>query len=224
MKFEAKHLIRWGIPGWVFLMWLLFAFGIINPLLFKNLLLKDLIKSLGILVTLASIGVPIGYVISQFYFSTNWVIGKNLDMSSVTKKVKNFPYPENWEQLDKKEEYFFIEYLWQSQLSKMSVEKRDYIAGRYSHFLRTIHGIGTLLYSSGFSFLIFIILMIKVKVDPYYFLLVLFQLVFIILTYINYQYYSKNLKSFQGYFLNEFINLKEENNNEEENNDETPSI
>ncbi|MGC9934908.1 hypothetical protein [Priestia aryabhattai] len=222
MKFESKYLIRWGIPGWVFIMWLLLAFITVNPLFFKDLLLKDLVKSLGILVTLASIGVPVGYVISQFYFSVSWVRGKDLDMSDLMGKVQNLPYPDSWNE-DKKEQYFFIEYLWQSKLSNLSIEKRDYIAGRYSHFLRTIHGIGTLFYSSFLSLLVFILFIVSVKFELYYLFLITVQVIFLYFTYQNYKYYSKNLKSFQGYFLNEFINSKEDTSNKEENSSETPS-
>ncbi|PFK99263.1 hypothetical protein COJ01_19945 [Priestia megaterium] len=207
MKFESKYIIRWGIPGWVFIMWLLLAFIIVNPLFFKDLLFKDLLKSLGTLVTLASIGVPVGYVISQFYFAFSWVIGKDLDMTSLLKKVENFPYPRNWED-DKKEQYFFIEYLWESKLGSLSTEKREYIAGRYSHFLRTIHGIGTLFYSSLFSLFVFILFIVNVKFELYYLFLITIQVVFLYFIYKNYKYYSENLKSFQGYFLNEFINSK----------------
>ncbi|PEP74099.1 hypothetical protein COL32_08890 [Bacillus pseudomycoides] len=208
MKFETKYLIRWGIPGWVFIMWILFALIIVNPSLVQNLVLNDLVKSLGILVTLASIGVPIGYLISQSYFAIKWVLRKDLKINSITDKVENFPYTETWGQ-DEKEDYFFLEYVWQSKLSGMVVEKRDYIVGRYSHLLRTTHGIGTLLYSSILSLAV-ILLVFKLKFELYYLIFIGVQCSLIWLMWKNYIYHSENVKRFQGYFLNEILNTTEE--------------
>lgn len=65
--------------------------------------------------------------------------------------------------------------------------------------------------------------MIKVKFEFYYLFLVTIQAIFLFFTYQNYKYYSKNLKSFQEYFLNKFINFKEDTSIKNELGNESPS-
>ncbi|MGG3437001.1 hypothetical protein ABER96_08765 [Bacillus subtilis] len=73
MKFETKYLIRWGIPGWILIFWLLYEFLFlkgINPLDSK---MADIKTGLTLLLSLTAIGVPIGYLLYQLYFGIAWV-------------------------------------------------------------------------------------------------------------------------------------------------------
>lgn len=91
MKFETKYLIRWGIPGWVFATWL-FIVLCITVDDFTKLLTdpQNLSKILGILITLLSLGVPIGYIFQQIYFAWEWKNdSKNTKLKPITSKIKN---------------------------------------------------------------------------------------------------------------------------------------
>lgn len=63
MNFETRHILRWGIPGWFFLINVIIGtlsvFG-------YNMLMKDNFIIHSIIITLA--GVPLGYIIHQPYF------------------------------------------------------------------------------------------------------------------------------------------------------------
>ncbi len=55
MKFETKYLIRWGIPGWILIFWLLYEFLFlkgINPLDSK---MADIKTRLTLLLSLTAI-------------------------------------------------------------------------------------------------------------------------------------------------------------------------
>ncbi|MEC3614251.1 BA5345 family protein [Bacillus stercoris] len=60
MNFETKYLIRWGIPGWVFLLMSLWPFVIFS----KGVPVNDPVKSVSFIFSAA----VIGYLIYQIYF------------------------------------------------------------------------------------------------------------------------------------------------------------
>lgn len=185
MKFETKHLIRWGIPGWVFAMWFfIVAIVTIEPLTAILIQGTNFIKIFGILITLLSIGVPIGYLFHQLYFAWEWISKERFffffkrqppekflwkfDRKVPYKFLFLFPRPKPLETLkpikdkikdykDKgnfHEDYYYIEFLWHKLLLEAEEEKRNYIIGRYRYFLSTIHGLGSLLYSLATSLIL----------------------------------------------------------------------
>lgn len=68
MSFETKYLIRWGIPGWVFIFWLFFYFS------FTQNNYSEFVKNVPLLISLIVAGVPLGYLIYQIYFVFFWSI------------------------------------------------------------------------------------------------------------------------------------------------------
>lgn len=80
MNFDTKYLIRWGIPGWVFIM--LISLPIL--FLYHDELLKfkiDISKTLGLFVSLAFFGVTIGYIMQQIHFSNSLIGGLKINKS-----------------------------------------------------------------------------------------------------------------------------------------------
>lgn len=220
MKFETKYLIRWGIPGWVFVTWFfIVAFGTIDPL--TSFLIKgtNLTKIFGFLITLLSIGVPIGYLFHQIYFAWEWnnkrkkfffLKRKNDILQSIISKIENYT-----DLNDFHENYYYIEFLWHNSLLKVEQEKRDYIIGRYRYFLSTIHGLGSLMYSLATSFflLIFFFHSIDGWLEITGLILVLIAHTFLFFgVYHNYKYYSRNLIVFQANFLEEMMKTQTDNN------------
>ncbi|WP_045522740.1 hypothetical protein [Neobacillus niacini] len=185
MNFETKYLIRWGIPGWVFTTWILIAaFSVIDPL--TDMLINEMnfIKIFGLLVTSLSIGVPVGYLFHQLYFSWEWISKERFFFFFKRIPSKKFlwffkrrepykflflfkrpktlnslePIKEKIENYQDKgsfhEDYYYIEFYWHKLLLSAEEQKRNYIIDRYRYFLSTIHGLGSLLYSLATSFVL----------------------------------------------------------------------
>ncbi len=208
---ETKYLIRWGIPGWVFILLLsLMTYLVFHPQI--SLKEVNLVDVLGLLVSAGFVGVPIGYLFHQLYFSYNW-LGKNRIFDAAVKlvddqtKIKGPGWGMNGH-ID----YYKFEHIWQKELLKIADDKRNYLAERYRHLLTTIHGLGALWVSLASS------LGINLIISIYHFreiekmslslliLLALFNGYLLLAVHKGFNYYSSNLNHFQGYFLNAFFN------------------
>ncbi|MBR0601175.1 hypothetical protein HF695_02550 [Bacillus safensis] len=210
MNFEAKYLIRWGIPGWMLIFWIVtfLVSTYYNEILSKFNFL-DLGKLVGVFISLGVFGVALGYIIHQLYFALNWITNKTRIFENALKEVDDFPKPENWGDNSNKD-YFYFEYLWHRNLLELNEEKRTYIVGRYRYLLSTVHGLGTIfvshLLSLFFTILsaiyIFGISSIPLRID----FLVALQIVIILVVLLNFNYYSANLNYIQGKFLNTMLN------------------
>ncbi|MCK1996450.1 hypothetical protein MPH47_04215 [Psychrobacillus psychrodurans] len=224
MNFDTKYLIRWGIPGWVFI---IFVGGVFICLRYSHL--KDITINIsgifGLLVSLGFFGVTLGYLMHQIYFSINWnskkknehrIIDEAVGLVDKKEKIKN--YNNHIWGNDYHSDYYLFEFLWHNELLKLKEEKRNYIVERYRHILSTTHGLGALrisligalvmnipMYILGFfnsekTFLVFL---------PVLIILVNYYLV--VVTKKGFFYYSSNLNHFQGYFMNEFMNNEYDN-------------
>lgn len=206
MSFETKYLIRWGIPGWILI---IFVGGLLlleNKVYFENIT-SSTSTSIGLLVTLGFFGVPIGYLMHQIYFSWHWVIKRKRIFDDSVKLVNDSskiitPY---WNKNDE-EDYFQFEFIWHKELLKLERSKRDYISERYRHLLSTIHGLGALIVALGLSFTFGLVWgYFNKDLNS----LLLFYLVITgFLTFAcikGFNYYSSNLNHFQGNFFNVFF-------------------
>ena len=129
MNFETKYLIRWGIPGWLFLLalgpYVIWEYGEYLTDTFSN---KNLIV-LGTFVTLA--GVPLGYFFNQIHHLIGWVL---------IRKPKG-----GWDN------YFEQEIEVDNLLAK---EKNEHYRERYRYLLAKKHEVGSVLWSFIFAFII----------------------------------------------------------------------
>ncbi|MGW6666333.1 hypothetical protein [Peribacillus sp. NPDC055009] len=212
MRFDTKHLIRWGIPGWVLIFWLFYEslfIKNINPLE-SNLL--DISKGLTVLISLAAIGVPIGYILHQIYFGFTWAVNKNKNYHEVADKIgEKFPKHDEWGQ-NPHEDYFQFEYVWHAMLINQDAETRKYLEDRYRYLLSTVHGLGALAVSSGMSMIgtIFISSFSDFHFADIQFYIYLwsgfvFQFAILLSTLLNYSYYSNNLRAFQIKMLKTYL-------------------
>jgi hypothetical protein len=223
MRFESKYLIRWGIPGWVFSMWifiyLLICFDDLRLMFNTN---TNSIKLLSFFITLAGIGVPIGYLFHQIYFSFDWVRrnknffffkknGQPSEFDTIIDKIGS-KFPKwDWKKKTFTENYFYIEFIWQKELLLLPEDRRNYLSDRYRHFLSVIHGLGSLNYSLLTSLAIGIVIIFEpTLIDGptergIMGLFIFFHLGFITLVFFNINYYSRNLINFQAEFLHEMI-------------------
>lgn len=206
MNFESKYLIRWGIPGWIFVFWVIIYFLVAYYDVFsKHINLKDFGKLIGLFISLGAFGIIIGYIIQQIYFGVNWVLNKNRVFDHTKKLVEKFPTPANWGK-DDKVDYFYFEFFWHKELLSLDEPTRDYIVERYRYLLSTIHGLGTTVLSHILAFGLTIGLgLFKFGIVnlPWSLIFInLTQLLIALIVFGNFVYYSANLSYLQGYFLN----------------------
>ncbi|GKV68898.1 hypothetical protein NCCP2716_13960 [Sporosarcina sp. NCCP-2716] len=209
MNFEAKYVIRWGIPGWVLIFWLLYGVVFIKGINPLDSGLIDITKGATLLISLAAIGVPIGYLMHQIYFGILWSLNKKRKYEDMISEIgENFPKGSNWGE-DNIKNYFQLEYVWHSFLLSKVKESREYIEGRYRHMLGTIHGLGTLLVCSALSAIGFTIISIGTSIDlitnPFFWIGLTFQLAIFLSAVVNYNYFSHNLRAFQTKMLKEYF-------------------
>ncbi|MBM7694014.1 hypothetical protein JOC77_003458 [Peribacillus deserti] len=139
MNFDTKHLVRWGIPGWIMIMMLgpfiSFAFeGLSNILTSKNTV------AIGAFLTL--IGVPLGYLLNQIHHSLFWVLPRR----KLLRKIDRFRKKGSWNQYFINEinidEIFFFD--------EIGKKKKE----RYQYLLSRKHELGGVTVSLGITALI----------------------------------------------------------------------
>lgn len=72
MNFDTKYLIRWGIPGWIFILTISLYFFFFAD----DKTLTEFANKNGFFVgiTFALIGIPLGYIFNQLHMYIDWVI------------------------------------------------------------------------------------------------------------------------------------------------------
>lgn len=209
MNFETKYLIRWGIPGWVLIFWLFYQILFwkdINPL---DSSFVDVSKGLTLLISLAAIGVPIGYILHQIYFGLVWIINKNRNFNVIANKVGDkFPKHSEWGE-SKNEDYYQLEFVWHSMLLSQDEEARKYLEERYRYLLNTVHGLGALFMSSLASLIGTMVIIFSNFLDAqfgaFFWIGFVFQMAIFLSSLVNYVYFSNNLRAFQIKVLKKYL-------------------
>lgn len=103
MNFDTKYLIRWGIPGWIFILIMsLYFFFFADDKAITEFTNKN-VFFVGI--TFALIGVPLGYIFNQLHMYFDWVERTDWDdffkheISIDEYFVKEKGYPERYRYL-----------------------------------------------------------------------------------------------------------------------------
>lgn len=218
MKFDNQYLVRWGIPGWT----IIFGFGIYIALTFnfKESLLNGLIKDsaglLAVMFSLIIVSVPLGYLLHQIYFYFDFYSKrkKTKVINDVLKHYQLFIKPPNWYRLTLNEKYFLLEYEWHVSLFKVEDGRRDYIAERYRYLLTTKHALGVLRFSLGIVIALVLgyqILYLQWEHLIGFILYSIFLLITFAITWLNFKYYSQNLNTIQGKFMEYLTEINNEN-------------
>lgn len=187
MNFDTKHLVRWGIPGWI----LIIAIG---PFIFFNyqneiVSIIDTVHLLAIGAFLTIIGVPLGYLLNQIHHALFWVLF-------------NKQYKDN-------REYFRHEILIDTLF--MQGEKGKFMHERYRYLLSRKHELGGLTVSLGLSSLIILVIKINESVNKtwswVYFLIIF---ILFLLIWKSRDYSSENLDEYFDYYIEQSKNIPEE--------------
>jgi len=212
MNFETKYLIRWGIPGWVFVLNISLYFLFSGSAEVQDFFLKtnNATEIIAIAASLTILGVPIGYIFHHIYFACYWLICTKHRKRQI-RKTKRMVINQDifwghgaWKGHD---EYFNVESAWHKVLIESSKDesersKRDYVVERYRYLISTIHGHGALIVSIIFSIGLLAVCMYKFQGYVAGSILGILNLFLLILLIKTFRYYSDNLTYFQGYFFN----------------------
>ncbi|MCP3763885.1 hypothetical protein NLX67_16050 [Domibacillus sp. A3M-37] len=214
MNFETKYLIRWGIPGWVFIL-----FSYVTYISYENTTFLGteftVPQLLGILISLGFVGIVLGYLMHQIYFSLNWIFSKQ--SSKIMSKIIALIDDEDdlgirKHEFDHHRAYFTFEFYWQKQLLLIPEDKRNYIAERHRYLLTTIHGLGALVVSLGLSLISVGVIIFRHELNWFTFAIIFILGYLFFSVFQGFRYYSDNLIHFQANFINSFVKkeLKEE--------------
>ncbi|TWM95072.1 hypothetical protein CHCC14598_2224 [Bacillus licheniformis] len=210
MNFETKYLIRWGIPGWMFIFWIAVYFVLTKfDYISTHIKFSEIGTLVGLFISLSAFGVVLGYIIHHLYFVINWIVSKSRVFDNAIKRVTNFPYPSGWKE-NNNNDYFYFEFLWHKNLLEIEEEeKRTYIVERYRYLLSTIHTLGTVLISHLLSAVFTIVATMWIygfsshplRIDVMFGI----QVIIILVVLSSFKYYSANLNYFQGSFLDKML-------------------
>jgi hypothetical protein len=179
MNFEAKHLIRWGIPGWVYIT-IVFSYFLIDE---KQMLLSYLkqfnISFVGLTALLTGSGVVIGNIIHQISMYFGFVL--------VT----------NWKK------YFNEEYKVDKLIMKNEIGKE--IQRIYSYRLGQVHALRGLSTSCILSCITLIVLFLINDFSIGTLILFIGNLILALIVLTNHHYFKKNLEFFNKEIKKEYI-------------------
>ncbi|WP_427108643.1 hypothetical protein [Lysinibacillus xylanilyticus] len=167
MNFETKYLIRWGIPGWIFILALtpyvsvLYFDEISKTFSNRNLLV------IGTFLTIA--GVPLGYFFNQLHHLIGWVF---------LRKPKK-----GWDK------YFKEEIEVDNVLAK---EKNEHYRERYRYLLAKKHEVGSVL-SSFIVALIIVLLTSLSSMSTFEFWYSMILIILVVFWYFLRDYASANI-------------------------------
>lgn len=194
MNFDTKHLVRWGIPGWILIM-------ILGPFIFFQFQneIGEIIKAnnalaLGAFLTI--IGVPLGYLLNQIHHSLFWVIRK----FRVSREIKR---QNEWYK------YFRQEIMVDKLFFKDEIGQRK--KERYQYLLNRKHELGGVTVSLGIVCLVQIAVIIFKKTIQEWSLIYFFiSFSLFLIIAISRWYSSKNIDKYFEQYVKESESLDEE--------------
>ncbi|QPA31360.1 BA5345 family protein [Thermaerobacillus caldiproteolyticus] len=170
MNVETKHIIRWGIPGWIYIISLISYFIFSTPELLVSLKTKYGLTILSLSAILAGIGVPVGYLIHQISMLFGFVISHKWD------------------------KYFKEEYDLDSKI--IGADNGEKIRERYRHLLSRVHELRALKYSNGLSMLTVVAILYLYSNTLAGLIISAINFLFVIIVHVNQKYFEANLKFF----------------------------
>ncbi|MEH7392584.1 hypothetical protein [Bacillus sp. JJ1474] len=188
MNFDTKHLVRWGIPGWILIM-------ILGPYIFFNFQneINDIIKTIDPLALgafLTIIGVPLGYLLNQIHHSFFWVVPK----FRFSRRILN---QEVWNDYFSKE-ISLDKLFFKDEIGKMKKE-------RYQYLLSRKHELGAVTVSIGIALIVIFLVnkMLNVNFGNWSWWYFWGVFVLFVIIFISRWYSSKNIDKYFEQYLSE---------------------
>lgn len=192
MNFDTKHLVRWGIPGWILIM-------ILGPFIYfqfqvdiEKMIKESNTLALGAFLTV--IGVPLGYLLNQIHHSLFWVIKKISFSKKILKQDKWYEYFRQEIQVDR---MFFHDDIGQ--------KKKE----RYQYLLSRKHELGGVTVSLGIVCIVQVVVNRQTDtMDGWSLIYLIGSLILFIVIAISRWYSSKNIDKYFEHYLKESANPK----------------
>ncbi len=168
------QILRWGIPGWVFLAtFTVFKLAAVNYQLdvFLRAISDNPAAITGVSAFFVALGVPIGYLIYQIYFWLKWTFaGKRMYLAVIGIRVLE----RTLSMKNKRDDWKLVERHFDHMMSVVAAKKEinlEDLARRYewysSRTSRT-HGLGSSIIAMILGLIIFILLSIGTEQNWYY--------------------------------------------------------
>lgn len=207
MNFDTKYLIRWGLPGWIFILYTA-AYFIEKDSINIWAITKDSGQATVSILAAIPIGIVVGYLIYQLYFMMLWLNINAYKPVISEKALKKMGYA-----VPKKDSYFFIEFMWHRTLSKLdNPDEMNYLSERYRHLLTKKHESGSLFISLCGCSAVSIIAVVNYfngLVDVSFLCLGVLNFCLLIYTLLIFSYYSRNADYFMAENLKDLLEKKE---------------
>lgn len=185
LNFDTKHLVRWGIPGWIMLI-------VLGPYFFfyyeeiREVSTSANLVAVGAFLTVT--GVPLGYLLNQIHHSLFWVYPRRKWLSKITKKGSWNQYFINEINMD---ELFFV--------NEVGEKKRE----RYQYLLSRKHELGSVTVSLGISVIIIFINNVHHKDSVWSWIYWVFVLLLCFVVWNSRNYTSSNIEIYYQHYLYE---------------------
>ncbi|AHZ16290.1 MULTISPECIES: hypothetical protein [Bacillus] len=189
MNFESKYLVRWGMPGWVYMIFVTAFYAINHPDQFFQKLNSEDFPLVGFVAFAAAFGIILGHLIHQVSLFFGFVL------LQYTKKNKR------WRR------YFRKEF----KIDKRIIEEGEIgakIKDIYSYRLGQLHARRGLLASLILSFITIIVMVLYIDtsyINDKTLILSAINGLLIMIMLINYHYFDRNLDYFMTR-INDFEN------------------
>lgn len=203
---NENQFIRYGIPGWTFIIVIVNYWIISNGFTFNSILDKNY-NFVGPVTFIIGAGLPIGFLIYQLYFQFDWLAHLILKISS--KILTNIQTPD---ELFKDIKYWtyktqksiqIVEFMWNKKMYELGNES-EFLNEKLKELLMLLHALGAsgiaIVVGHFVSYMLFSIFLGYSKVNnPIAFLTVLIFWAFLLLAIImNYRYVQYNIICFQN--------------------------
>jgi hypothetical protein len=189
MNFDTRYLIRWGVPGWVFMIFSATYFflrdfqGTLDLFPFGS---GTSIVAAGAILTV--LGIPIGYLFNQIHHTLTFVILNDKG----SRVIYEFFRWDDYFKFEARFENYMFTY------NKENEDNGDKIHERYRYLLSRIHEIGGICFAIFFSEIILFIwesdngIGLSLEVWLYH----LFTIGLLIIMLIDRSYYKRNIEVF----------------------------
>ncbi|KZE66174.1 hypothetical protein AWM68_07310 [Fictibacillus phosphorivorans] len=179
MNIDTRYLIRWGIPGWIFMIFSSIYFIVRDFKMFLELFPAGGTSIVAIGAVLTVLGIPIGYLFNQIHHTITFVI------------IQIFRWDRYFKFESQFENYMF-------SLKEGSEGSRDKVHERYRYLLSRIHEIGSICIAIISSELLVIIWDLYFVTESNMFVVLYHITVILILVimWIDRWYYKRNIEVF----------------------------
>lgn len=185
LNFDTKHLVRWGIPGWIMII-------VLGPYFFFDYEeIREMSKSANLVAVgafLTVTGVPLGYLLNQIHHSLFWVYPRRKLLSKITKKGSWNQYFINEINMD---ELFFV--------NELGGKKRE----RYQYLLSRKHELGGVTVSLGISVIIIFINNVNHNNAVWSWVYCVFVFLLCLIVWNSRNYTSSNIEIYNQHYLYE---------------------